>query len=140
MGDGKNKVDIIYIDNAVAAHLLACGALEVGSNISGKPYFVIDGEPVVLWDWIDQLLSRMGRPQISRKISYNNAMRVGTFLEGVYGLFGVKSEPPMTRFLASQLATSHYFDISKAKNDFGYEPLVSHEEGMRRLMLSLREG
>ncbi len=137
VGDGKNKVDIIYIDNAVSAHLLACDALDGEANISGKAYFVSDGEPVVLWDWINQLLSRMGRPHISRKISYKNAMRMGAFIEGVYGLFGIKSEPPMTRFLASQLATSHYFDISRAQNDFDYEPLVSHEEGMNRLIQSL---
>ena len=137
VGDGNNKVDILYIDNAVSAHLLACEALEGDANISGKAYFVSDGEPVVLWGWINQLLGRMGRPNVSRKISYKNAMRMGAFLEGVYGLFGIKSEPPMTRFLASQLATSHYFDISRAKKDFNYEPLVSQEEGMRRLIHSL---
>lgn len=137
VGDGNNKVDILYIDNAVLAHLQACEALDSDASIAGKAYFVSDGEPVVLWDWINQLLSRMGRPNVSRKISYNNAMRLGALLEGVYGLFGIKSEPPMTRFLASQLAKSHYFDISRAKKDFAYEPLVSHEEGMRRLIHSL---
>ena len=137
VGDGNNKVDILYIDNAVSAHLRACESLLGDANISGKAYFVSDGKPVVLWDWINQLLVQMGRPIVSRKISYKNAMRLGAFLEGVYGLFGIKSEPPMTRFLASQLSTSHYFDISRAKKDFNYEPLVSHEEGMRKLIHSL---
>ena len=137
VGDGNNKVDILYIDNAVSAHLRACESLLGDANISGKAYFVSDGKPVVLWDWINQLLVQMGRPIVSRKISYKNAMRLGAFLEGVYGLFGIKSEPPMTRFLASQLSTSHYFDISRAKKDFNYEPLVSHEEGMKRLIHSL---
>ncbi len=137
VGDGKNRVDIIYIDNAVSAHLQACAVLAPDSHIAGKVYFVSDGEPVVLWDWINQLLNRMGRPNVSRKISYKNAMRLGAFLETGYGLFGIKSEPPMTRFLASQLATSHYFDIARAKKDFDYQPLVSHEEGMDRLIRSL---
>jgi 2-alkyl-3-oxoalkanoate reductase len=137
VGDGKNKVDIIYIDNAVSAHLLACKGLEGDTNISGKAYFVSDGDPVVLWDWINQLLRQMNKLSVSRKISYKKAMRLGSFLEGVYGLLGIKSEPPMTRFLASQLATSHYFDISRSKKDFDYQPLVSHEEGMRRLIRSL---
>jgi 2-alkyl-3-oxoalkanoate reductase len=137
VGDGKNKVDIIYIDNVVSAHLLASKALEGDTNICGKAYFVSDGEPVVLWDWINQLLRKMNKPNVSRKISYKNAMRLGAFLEGVYGLFGIKNEPPMTRFLASQLATSHYFNISRAKNDFGYMPLVSQDEGMKRLIQSL---
>jgi nucleoside-diphosphate-sugar epimerase len=39
----------------------------------------------------------------------------------------------MTRFLAAQLAKSHWFDISAAQRDFGYQPRVSTEEGMRRL-------
>jgi len=137
VGDGNNKVDILYIDNAVSAHLRACESLLGDANISGKAYFVSDGKPVVLWDWINQLLVQMGKPIVSRKISYKNAMRLGAFLEGVYGLFEIKSEPPMTRFLASQLSTSHYFDISRAKKDFNYEPLVSHEEGMRKLIHSL---
>jgi 2-alkyl-3-oxoalkanoate reductase len=138
VGDGNNRVDIIYIDNAVLAHLKASEALEIDTKIAGKAYFVSDGEPVILWDWINQLLGQMGRPNVSRQISYKNAMKLGAFFEGVYGLIGIKRDPPMTRFLAAQLATSHYFDISRAKKDFGYEPLVSHEEGMRRLMLSLR--
>jgi 2-alkyl-3-oxoalkanoate reductase len=137
VGDGKNKVDMIYIDNVVSAHLLACKALEGDTYISGKAYFVSDGEPVVLWDWINQLLRKMDKSNVSRKISYKNAMRLGAFLEGVYGLFRIKKEPPMTRFLASQLATSHYYNISRAKNDFGYMPLVSREEGMKKLIQSL---
>jgi 2-alkyl-3-oxoalkanoate reductase len=137
VGDGNNKVDMIYIDNVVSAHLLACKALEGDTNISGKVYFVSDGEPVVLWDWINQLLRKMNKSNVSRKISYKNAIRLGAFLEGAYRLLGIKNEPPMTRFLASQLATSHYFNISRAKNDFGYKPLVSQDEGMERLIQSL---
>ncbi len=137
VGEGKNQVDIIYIDNAVSAHLKACEALVPNGNVAGKAYFVSDGEPIVLWEWIDQILNRVGRPNVSRKISYEKALKLGAILERVYGFFRIKNEPPMTRFLASQLATSHYFDISRAKRDFGYQPLVSHEEGMNRLILSL---
>jgi nucleoside-diphosphate-sugar epimerase len=136
VGEGKNQVDIIYIDNAVSAHLKACEALAINGNVAGKAYFVSDGEPVILWDWINDLLGRLGRPNVSRSISFSAAMTLGTCLEGVYGILRIKREPPMTRFLASQLATSHYFNISKAKNDFGYTPLVSHEEGMNRLIRS----
>ena len=58
-------------------------------------------------------------------------------LEGTYKLFGVNAEPPMTRFVAEQLSTSHWYDISAAKRDFGYTPRVSIEEGLQRLKLSL---
>jgi nucleoside-diphosphate-sugar epimerase len=44
----------------------------------------------------------------------------------------------MSRFLAAQLATSHYFDISAARRDFGYDARVSIAEGMERLGRWLR--
>ena len=137
VGEGKNRVDIIYIDNAVSAHLKAGEALKPNGDVAGKTYFVSDGEPVILWDWIDHLLNRMGKSKVSRKISYGNAIRLGYLMEMIYGFLRIKNEPPMTRFLASQLAKSHYFDISRAKKDFGYKPLVPPQEGMDRLINSL---
>jgi 2-alkyl-3-oxoalkanoate reductase len=137
VGPGENKVDIIYIDNAVSAHLKACDALGVGKPPAGKVYFISDGEPVNLWNWINELLKKTGRPPVTRSISYRIALKLGHLLERAYNFLGIKQEPPMTRFLASQLATSHYFNISQAKNDFGYEPVVSPEEGMNRLIQSL---
>ena len=137
VGDGSNQVDMTYIDNAVSAHLKV--ALAPNSKVAGKAYFVSDDDPVVLWKWINNLLDRLGVSLVTRKISYNNAMRLGTFLELLYGFLRLKSEPPMTRFLASQLATSHYFDISNAKKDFDYQPLVSQEEGINHLIRSLEQ-
>jgi nucleoside-diphosphate-sugar epimerase len=43
----------------------------------------------------------------------------------------------MTRFLARQLSTSHYFNIEAAKKDLGYQPLISIEQGMKALKTSL---
>jgi len=132
IGDGKNKVDMTYIDNAVSAHLKV--AFAPNENVAGKAYFVSDDEPVLLWNWVNALLKRLDIPEVTRKISYANAMRLGSLLEIIYSLLAIKNEPPMTRFLASQLATSHFFNISNAKKDFGYRPLVSNEEGMNRLI------
>ena len=137
VGTGVNKVDIIHIDNTVSAHLKACDALGVGKTPAGKIYFVSDGEPVNLWDWINELLKKTGRRPVTRSISYRTANRLGYILEKIYGWGGIKKEPPMTRFLASQLATSHYFNISRAQKDFGYQPVVSAREGMNRLIQSL---
>ena len=137
VGQGENRVDIIYIDNAVYAHLKACDALEIGKPSAGKVYFVSDGEPVNLWKWINEVLKKTSRPPVTRSISYRTASRLGHFLEKIYNWGNIKKEPPMTRFLAAQLATSHYFNISLAKKDFGYEPVVNPEEGMNRLIQSL---
>ena len=46
----------------------------------------------------------------------------------------------MTRFLADQLATSHYFDISRARKDLGYEPRISTEDGLDRTIKALQSG
>ena len=136
VGDGKNKVDMIYIDNAVAAHIQACDKLDVGGPVGGKCYFVSDGKPVVLWDWINSLLKELKLPLVTRSISFKCATRIGRMLEIIYKVFGLKNEPPMTRFLAAQLAKSHFFNISRAKNDFSYRQVITPEEGMKRLITS----
>jgi len=138
VGSGKNKVDIIYIDNAVEAHLLACDALDLKSPVAGRCYFLSDGHPVILWEWINELLQKMELPPVKKTISYQCAKQLGGILEWGCGAFKIKSEPPMTRFLASQLATSHYFDISNARKDFSYAPIVDQEEGMNRLIRFLK--
>jgi len=137
VGQGTNRVDIVYIDNAVDGHIRAWQALKPGSPVAGQCYFLSDGQPVVLWDWINQLLTSLGIAPVTKSISYGMAKNLGWILEAVYRLFGLAGEPRMTRFLAGQLATSHYFDISRARRDFNYEVMVSPEEGMKRLLKSL---
>ena len=112
------------MDNAVQAHIRATEALFADNSLSGKVYFISDGSPVRLWPWIDDFISRMSLPSITGSVSYRTAYAVGVVLECVYSIFRVKSEPPMTRFVAAELAHSHYFDISAAKNDLGYCPAV----------------
>ncbi len=133
VGDGRNLVDMIYVDNAAAAHLQAADALAPGSAVAGKSYFLSQGEPVNCWQWIDELLALAGLGPVRRSISLSAAWRIGSVIETCYRLFGIQSEPRMTRFLAAQLGTSHYFNIERARADFGYQPSVSTAEGMRRL-------
>ena len=137
VGDGANLIDMIYVENAAVAHLQAADALSPGSAVCGKAYFLSQGEPVNCWDWINEILDLAGIPRLTKKISFRAAYRIGAVMEFVYRTMGLQSEPRMTRFLAAQLATSHYFDISAAKNDFGYSAQISKDEGMRRLANSL---
>lgn len=137
VGDGKNLVDIIYIDNAAEAHLLAADSLGRESRCAGGVFFLSQGQPVALWPWINEILRSVGAPEVSRTLSYKTARRIGSVMEMFHRLFGIQSEPRMTRFLASQLAKSHYFDISRARRDLGYEPRVSTEEGLRNLVEDL---
>jgi len=138
VGDGANLIDTVYVANAADAHLRAADALAPGSPVAGSAYFITQGTPVNCWGWINHLLARMGLPEVTKSISLAAAYRIGAAMELAYKLAGAKSEPPMTRFLAQQLALSHYFSIEKARRDFGYAPAVSMEEGMERLIESLR--
>lgn len=133
VGDGTNRVDMIYVENAAAAHCQAADALQPGSPVAGQAYFLSQGEPVNCWGWIDELLAVASLPPLRKSISFRAAWRLGGALEMAYGLLRVRSEPRMTRFLAAQLAKDHFFDIRRAERDFGYRPEVSTEEGMKRL-------
>ncbi len=139
VGDGDNLVDTIYIDNAADAHILAADRLAEDPSLSGRIYFISQDEPVPLWDMVDAILAAGGQPPVRPKISQKTARRSGALFEFTYRLFGIQSEPPMTRFVADELATAHWFDISAARKDLGYEPVVSTEEGLKRLEEWLRE-
>lgn len=134
VGDGTNLVDITYVDNAADAHVAAGRELAGSKRCAGKAYFISQGEPVSLWPWLAGILEAVGAPKISRTISYRKAYFAGTILELVHRALRKTNEPRMTRFLASQLAKSHYFNISASMRDFGYVPKVSTEEGLTRLI------
>ncbi len=138
VGDGTNLIDMIYVENAATAHLQAADALTANSPVAGRAYFISQGEPVNCWGWIDEILALADLPPIKKSISPSAAWKAGAAMELLWRVLRLKSEPPMTRFLAAQLATSHYFDISRAREDFGYRPIVSTEEGMRRLASELK--
>jgi 2-alkyl-3-oxoalkanoate reductase len=132
---GKRSVivDATYVDNAADAHILAAARLEPGASIAGKVYFITNGEPVDLWKFLNRVLAEAGLPPVDRTVSAWKARLMGGFLERIYRLLHLSAEPPMTRFVAMQLSTSHWYDISAARRDLGYEPKISIEEGLRRL-------
>ncbi|MCH7531791.1 MAG: NAD-dependent epimerase/dehydratase family protein [Gemmatimonadetes bacterium] len=138
LGDRPNEVDSVYVDNAADAHVLAADRLAPGSVIAGKAYFISQGEPLPLADLVNRILAAGGLPPVKRRIPAGVAYFLGALMESVYGLLGIENEPPLTRFVARQLSTAHWFDISAARRDLGYEPAISLDEGMERLAASLR--
>ncbi|MDR3229745.1 MAG: NAD-dependent epimerase/dehydratase family protein [Puniceicoccales bacterium] len=157
VGDGQNRVDLTHIDNAVHAHLLALDALRReltdGSTASatvrdssetsapkspaGRAYFISDGAPVVLWEWVNALLARLGIAPVTRRIRLTTARRAGALAECLWRVLPLRGEPPMTRFVATELAEDHWFDISAARRDLGYAPVADPAAALDALVASL---
>lgn len=133
IGNGKNLVDTIYIDNAAHAHILSADKLDKNHNLSGNIYFISQDEPIPLWDMVNEILKAAGLAPVKRSMHKNVAHLLGTIFEWIYTKLHIKKEPPITRFVADELATAHWFDISAAKKDLGYTPQISTKEGLYRL-------
>ena len=139
VGDGSNRVDMVHVENAADAHVAAEKALSrLDSPAGGRAYFITNGEPVVLWDWINGLLMALGEPPVTRKISLGAASAVGMACELAWSLLPVGAEPPMTRFIAAELARDHWFNASAARRDLGYVPRIGMREGTAQLVIALR--
>jgi nucleoside-diphosphate-sugar epimerase len=140
VGDGTNRVGLTYVGNAAVAHLQAARRLTPDAACAGRAYFVHDPEPVVLWPWIECLLARLGLPRPVGRVSLGVARAAGAVAETTWSLLGLPGEPPITRFVAAQLASSHWYDLEPAERDIGYAPLVNGEEGFERTLAWWRAG
>ncbi len=131
LGDGENIVDLTYIENVVDA-LLLCA--ESPANTLGKKYNISNGEPVKIWKLIERICDELDLPHLTRKISYQTANAAATVLELLYTLIPMRPEPPLTRISVSMMANNTTLDISSAKNELGYQPKVSIDEGFELFM------
>jgi nucleoside-diphosphate-sugar epimerase len=150
VGAGRNRVDMVHVDNAVDAHLLAEQALmachsldDIGAGrrrADGRAFFITNGEPVILWEWINALLRALGEAPVTKHISLGAAAAVGRVCEVLWGVLPVRGEPPMTRFIAAELAKDHWFDLTAARRDLGYHPRVTMAAGTAELIAHLKRG
>lgn len=139
VGSGDNCVDTTYIDNAADAHVAALEHLHPGAACAGRAYFISNGEPWPLREVLNGLLRAAAAPEVHASIPFRAAYVVGAVCEGLWTALPLRGEPPMTRFLAEQLATPHWYSMAPAARDFGYVPKVSMAEGLARLQASLRQ-
>ncbi len=137
VGRGDNVVSISYVENAAAAHVQAEESLRNSTRAAGRAYFINEPDAVNLWDWINLILKLAGLPPVTRQISATMAWSAGLVLETAFKVLGRQHDPPMTRFIAAQLSGSHSYRITAAQRDFGYRPLVTVAEGLRRMQLDL---
>lgn len=131
VGSGENRMDLTHVDNVAHAHILALDALASGRHSGGQAYFISQDDPVALWKWLNNLFPLLDLPPLSKKISFRSAYSLGFILELTWKVLRLTGEPPMTRFVAVQLAKDHWFSIDAARRDLGYEPIVSMEDGLR---------
>jgi nucleoside-diphosphate-sugar epimerase len=133
IGDGKNLIDVTYIDDAADAHILAAGKLQENPDLSGNIYFISQGEPVLAWYMINEFLKAAGCSPVKKSVPFRVAWITGAVLELIYKIFHLSQEPYITRFLAETASQSNWFKIDAAARDLGYAPQISTEEGLRRL-------
>jgi nucleoside-diphosphate-sugar epimerase len=133
IGRGDKLVDATYIDNAVDAHLLAADRLGPTAACAGRAYFIGQGEPRPSGELVNAILEAAGIPPVTKRIPAGLAWWAGALAEAVSGLLGREDEPPLTRFVARQLSTAHWYDLTAARRDLDYVPKVSTDEGLARL-------
>ena len=132
IGTGNALVDSTYIDNAISAHIAALDALHIGSACDGKAYVISNGEPRTVNELMRSMCESAGIPFEPRHVSLALGIRLGSLIERLWPLMR-SSEPPLTRFIAEQLGTAHWFDQRTVQQDLGWTPHVSLDEGFQRL-------
>jgi nucleoside-diphosphate-sugar epimerase len=132
IGTGNALVDSTYIDNAISAHIAALDALHIGSACDGNAYVVSNGEPRTVNELMRSMCESAGVLFEPRHLSLALGIRLGSVIERLWPLMR-SSEPPITRFVAEQLGTAHWFDQRAVQQDLGWTPHVSLDEGFQRL-------
>ena len=132
IGTGNALVDSTYIDNAISAHIAALDALHIGSACDGKAYVVSNGEPRTVNELMRSMCESAGVSFEPRHVSLAMGIRLGSLIERLWPLMR-SSEPPLTRFVAEQLGTAHWFDQRAVQEDLGWTPHVSLDEGFHHL-------
>jgi 2-alkyl-3-oxoalkanoate reductase len=139
VGRGDNLVDTTYVDNAARAHLDAARRLEPGNAVAGRSYFISQGDPRPVRHLLNSLLRAAGLSPVETSIPLPLAYSAACLFEAAYRLLGVTAEPPVTRYSVLLMANEHYFDISSARRDLGYRPIIGIEEGMERFRLAIAD-
>ena len=130
VGSGAALVDSTYVDDAVTG-LLA--ALDAAERVHGNAYVLTSGEPRPIAELIAGFCAAAGIVPPERRVPAVAAMAAGSVVEAVWRIRPGEDEPPMTRFLAEQLSTAHWFDQRRTRRDLGWAPSVGVTEGLRRL-------
>jgi len=130
LDDGAALIDSTYVDNAASG---IAAALERVDAVSGEAYVITNGEPRTVADLMGGICAAGGAPAPRLRVPAGVAKAAGSLVERVWAVRPGADEPPMTRFLAEQLSTAHWFDQRRTQHDLHWTPEVSVDEGLRRL-------
>ena len=134
IGSCKNLVDVSYIDNVVAAHINAAKIILENPEVSGNSFFITNGEPVLLWDFIDEILQTAGLEPVKKRVPAGPAILFSHMSQAFHRVFLKDQESILTPFIVNELICSHWFNISKARRYLNYNPVISNLEGLRRMV------
>ncbi len=137
-GDGRAKLDYVYIDSLVEGEIRAAERLVDGSPVCGQAYFLSDETPINAGQFSIELAKNMGLDVRLVRVPDPVARAVGAVWERLYQLFGAP-KPMFTVANVKLCDIDHYFRIDRAKRDFGYAPLVDTNEGLRRMAVEARK-
>jgi nucleoside-diphosphate-sugar epimerase len=135
IGGGRALIDTTYVDNAAEALVAALDVVAPRSSVAGRAYLVANGEPRPLRDLLLGICAAAGVQPRVVPVPAAVARAAGSVVERVWPRFS-DEEPPLTRFVAEQMATAHWFDLSETFRDLAWRPTVTIDEGLRRLEAS----
>ncbi|HYN75621.1 MAG TPA: NAD-dependent epimerase/dehydratase family protein [Candidatus Limnocylindria bacterium] len=130
VGQGTALIDTTYLDNAVDA-LVA--ALDAAPTAGGQPYVVSNGQPRPVAEILTAICRAAGVRGPRVKVPYAAAWAAGAVVDTWWSARRREDDPPITRFLAEQLATAHWFDQRSTRDALGWVPRVGIDEGFERL-------
>jgi nucleoside-diphosphate-sugar epimerase len=133
VGGGRALVDTTYIDNAIEALIAALDSVAPDAACSGRAYVISNGEPRPIRELVAGICRAGGVPFEPRNVSLRAGQTIGSIIERVWPVVRRGDEPPLTRFVADQLGTAHWFDLRPVHDDLGWSPSVSIDEGLTRL-------
>ncbi len=137
VGDGAALIDTTYIDNAASALVATLDAIGQGAHCAGRAYVIANGEPRPIRELLVGICRAAGIDIEPRTVPRRLALSAGSIIERVWQLRRATTEPPITRFLAEQLGTAHWFDPRPARDDLGWAPTITIDEGLALLAASL---
>lgn len=128
IGGGRHLTATSHVDNVVEG--LVLGA-ERGRP--GAAYFVTDGDPVVFREFVTELLATRGIEAPSRNAPKPVVRATAAVCETLWRVLPLRGQPPVTRLAYWLAALETTIDISRAREELGYEPIKTREDGLAEL-------